>query len=303
MKFAPILFALSALVFAGCGNKATYSQKSPDAVVRTARLMVENGDVAKLPDLIYAHETDMRLVLNRLGVLLGDLQELATELQNRFPDEVDELKTQAEEAAARGESSSIFGLLGNVMGGPQGAMAARRRPGRPDISPNAGRQMEQQFGNSLTALFADPFGFLRNAEAFLSTVEVDDETYAVLWDDQPVLAPIGLLIRKDAADGKWYIVPPTELPQVKEFMPKSREEYAVLAYLIKTVNMAVKDMTVDVRNGRLKNLEDVSRMAGEKAAIPAIMVFYAYQNLLRLRESAPGAAPRTSAPGVRIGGG
>lgn len=264
------LLALACAVLSGC-SRAGYSQKSPEATISTARLMIENGDASKLPNLIYAPDKDFRALMKRLGVLTGRLQETAEVLAARFPDDVAKLKQAAEEDPA-GQAGKLMNAFGDQ----------RRRRGPP--SPDQQRQGEDQFNALVKGIFADPFGWLRDGEQRLTTVEVDDTTVAVLLDGQPVLAPVGLVMKK-ADDGKWYFVIPTSIPGVGNFAPQNLYEYRILASLFKVFDNALVDLQVDLKTGKVKSLEDVARATGEKAFVPAVMTFFAYNKAMEARKS------------------
>ena len=62
---------------AGCDRPTVYSQETPDDVIRSAAEMIRNGETQRLPDLIAADNDEMRRMLNRLGVLFGNMQQLS----------------------------------------------------------------------------------------------------------------------------------------------------------------------------------------------------------------------------------
>lgn len=282
--------AAAAIILPGCDDG--YSQSSPDAVVRSARLMVERGDAERLPDLLYADSKDMRALYRRLGMLLGNMEGLARAIQEKFPAEVEALLRRAEEAAASGQGAS---LLAQMVGG--GRQRARR--GGDEPGPAAGENARNAFDDALKQVFADPYGWLRRGQERLSTTLMTDDTAAILWDGKPLLAPIGMTMRLER--GKWYAVPPLNVPGASRFLPQSREEYAIWASLIKVVDNVVLDLTADVESGRARSLDELSERAGEKIFIPAMLVFVAYGKAMDAREDAARAAPATepsAAPAV-----
>jgi hypothetical protein len=52
------LAILGSLLLTACGDRG-YSQKSPDEVLKTAKLMVERGEARKLSNLFYAENEEM----------------------------------------------------------------------------------------------------------------------------------------------------------------------------------------------------------------------------------------------------
>ncbi len=83
-------------------------------------------------------------------------------------------------------------------------------------------------------------------------------------------------------------------------MPRNEQEYKVFASFIQVFDNALKDLTAEVQSGGVQTLEQLSRKAGEKIAIPAIMVFYAYSQMMeeRTRSATPNSSP---APGTAPG--
>lgn len=253
----------------GCDNP--YSQKTPDDVITTARLMVERGDADRLTDLLYAENKQMRALLEQLGTVFGHMQTLAEAVAKKYPEEVAKLKQEAEEAAARGEASSLLARLAGAGG--------RRARGQ------AGEQAQQQFNQLVKALFADPYAFLRDNSGKLSTSAIDDDRAAVLWDGKPVFPPLGLLLQRQ--NGKWYAVLPTNLPGVSGVMPRNDEEYEIFGAIIESIDNMLIDLTEDVRAGKARDLEEVSRKAGEKAFIPVALAAFAYSQAVEARKKQP----------------
>ena len=102
MRSGLAIFAAAALtgisVLTGC-SRTDYSQGTPEETIASANKMVEAGDAEKLPNLVYAENPDMRKLLNTLGRMTGHLEELAKEINTRYPQETAELAKKAEEAA------------------------------------------------------------------------------------------------------------------------------------------------------------------------------------------------------------
>lgn len=263
-------------------SRSPYAQDTPDQTVQTAKLMVKNGEAKRLPSLILSESDDERKLYNRLGLLLGDLQSLATVLNEKFPNDVAQLKARAEEAAAKGKATSLIGELAQSVQ-PRG----KRR--RIEVSP---KESSKAFNDAVTRLFADPYAFLADAEGKLTTTYLTDETAAILWDGKPVLPPIGLVL-KQHTDKKWYIVPPSNLPGMNAVWPRTKKEFQLFDSILTVFDKTVVDLRRDVQGGRASSLDDVSRMAGEKAFAPAILVFYAYGQLKEAqKKDAAGVAPR-----------
>lgn len=278
-RSAPTLVALlallSALILPGC-KKNEYSQASPDDTVQAALAMVRNGDAAKLPRLIYADSREYRSVLNRLGALFGTLQEMGTEVAARFPAEVAKLQEQIKEAAT-GEGAAQLAERLRSGEAASGSLAV----GQPQNDAER-RAREQQFRDVSLRLFADPFSFLDIAKERLTTQRLSDDQAAVLLDGKPV-PPIGLTMRRDA-DGLWYFELPLNLPAVAQFVPQTRHEWSIIGSLIRVLDNAVKELTVDVRNGSIGRMDQLAEKAGEKAFVPAAMVFIVYSKEMDVRQ-------------------
>jgi hypothetical protein len=249
----------------GC-SREPYAQSTPDETILAAKTMIEKGEASKLPRLIYSENEDMRRWLSSVGRLTGDMQELARTLQEKFPDEVASLRARAAQAAQEGKATTLFGQLAQQTR-RQGRNQRRQGPPKGDE--------RTQFDDAIVRLLADPYAFLRESEGRLTTAQVDDERVAVLWDGKPVLQPLGMLMQRDEQD-RWCFVLPTNIPGAQGVMPQSKEQWEILGMLVTTLDKVVKDLTVEVQDGRLASLDAVSRRAGEMTFVPAVMVFYAY---------------------------
>lgn len=271
---------LSVLLTLGGCSRDDYAQGTPEETIASASKMVEQGDAEKLPNLVYADNQDMRRLLNTLGRLTGHMEELATELNTRFPEETAALAKKAEEAAKQGKSTSLIGQL---------AQQGRRQGGRRNRNSRPGERQEQreQFDDAITRLFADPYSFLKDNEGRLTTAYLTDDSVALLWDGKPVLQPIGMVMNK-APDGKWYFVLPTNAPGISGFMPKTPEQYKLMGQMIAVFDKVVVDLQREVASGQHGSLEAVSRRAGEMTFLPAVLTFYAYTQLREEQQKAAG---------------
>lgn len=291
-----VLVAVLAVVAAlatGCSDR-DYSQKTPDDVIRTAKLMVERGEARRLGGLIYAENDEMRKVLHNVGVLMGNLQRLGQAVSEHFPQEVDALKTRAKQAADSGKATSLLSQIAAQASGNQGRVS-RRAARDPEKWRREQRQREEQFGDSLKMLFADPYGFLEQSAGRISTLPLTDDTAAVLWDGKTVLPPLGVVMRR-GADGKWYVVPPINIPGFANFLPQTAQEYKVFGALIAIINNVIVDLARDVREKRITDIDDLSRKAGEKAFMPAAMGYVAYSNMLEERRKKAAATKQATPP-------
>lgn len=291
----PMTFARGAAVLilsaasTGCRDKG-YSQASPEAVLVTARRMVENGDAPRLSELIYAESPQMRRLLRDAGRTLGLLDELGRAVQQRFPKEVESLRAEAAEAARTGQASSFVGRL-------VGAAGPGRR-GRPD--PAAAQEARAAFDRTIKELFADPYAWLtRNADRLRATTEgMPDGMAAIQWDSnpdadderdwKPILPPLGMAMKQDR--GRWYVMLPTGVPGASAVVPKSPEEWEIASSLLEAVDNMLMDLRKDVVSGRVATLDDVARSAGEKAFIPVALGMMAYGKAMDERRKGERAA-------------
>ncbi len=255
------------VVAGGCRRAPKYSQETPDDTVKSAVAMVRNGDADRLGDLIYADGPEMRVILKRLGLLLGHMQDLAAAIQTKMPEQVAQLKAKAEQAATDGTAAS---LLAQLTGGGGGLGKANRQQRA---------QAEEEFQGLASAIFADPYGWIERNANRLSTMKVTDDLATVLVDDKPVLQPIGIPLRLEGDN--WYVSLPTNL--AAQYMPRTRGQWSIVGSMIKVLDNTALELADDVRAGRIRDLETVGRRAQDKAMIPAMMAFAAYASEMDVR--------------------
>jgi hypothetical protein len=148
------------------------------------------------------------------------------------------------------------------------------------------------FDSALKNLFADPYAWINESEKRLSTSFLTDDSVALLWDEKPILPPIGIVMKKIEKDGRWYFMLPTNLPGVGNFVPKTKEQFEIFGGLIKVFDQVMVDLRVDIESGKLTSLDEVSRAAGEKTFLPAALTIFAYG---RLNESQKKEAKKEAA--------
>lgn len=236
----------------GCSKPPReYSRSSPENVLESAVLMVENEEATRLTELVYAENVQMRSLLNQIGLALGAMEELSRAVAEKFPEELAEMRAQIE---ADGGQSIIEQLTGQGgRGGPQDG---------------------ERFRNVAKRIFADPYGWLSEHREKLDVIYVADDSYGVMYDGEVLLKPWGLLIQQKE-DG-WYLMLPTNLPGARQVLPDTEDEYMLWGSLFKTLENGVRDMTRDVRVGRTTSMNQLGQSAVEKFAIPAVMVMYAW---------------------------
>jgi len=278
-----LFISIPVILAAGCSRESGYSQEKPDDVVKTAFKMVENGEASKLPRLIYADSREFRSVLNRLGKLMGSLQELGKEVAIRFPNDVKRIKAQVVEQATGDGAVKLAETLANATadGKPSSAAPAAPAAKLPIATDRRARaQQEDRFRDIAQKLFADPFSWLAEAKGRITTELIADDRAAVLLDGKPV-PPLGLSMRK--ADGRWFIELPLNFPGISGYVPQTFNEWSIIGSLMKVIDNAVGELTVDLRNGQVTRMDQLAEKAGEKAFIPAAMVFVAYSKEMDVR--------------------
>lgn len=269
-----LLVPIFAFVLAACSREPSYSQSSPEATITTAKEMVRRGDAKLLVKLVYSEDDNMKKCLNRLGHALGRLQELAKELERSFPTEVAKLREDAKREAAKGGPQGLASLFTGGRAREQARRAAdaanRNAPAGPGNDP---------FTAVLTRLFTSPYEVLEDERNNLTAVLLDDKTATLLYKNGPIIPGVALTIRKDERDGRWYFVFPTDLPILRGYFFKSDEAWRTYTGLVATFDNIVKDLIDDVRQGKVKNLNDTARVAGEKAFTSLPFAFIAIDRL------------------------
>jgi len=259
-----------ALLLSASGCRRTYAQDTPEAVLASAKQMVKDGQARHLTDLVYADSPQMRELLNDTGHVFAALQRLADSVQKKYPQEIEKLRDEAEAAAKKGEATSLLQRLGSSMnGGPRrrGGRGAGEGGGPPND------QQQEQFNRLFRDLFANPYAFLEDQQGRLSVKQVTDDTAAVLWDAKPLLG-VGLTMKRE--NDRWYVVLPTSMPPLSRVMPKSDDGWQILGEMMGMVTNLFDDLNDDVVSGKAAHLDDLARLAGDKAFLPAAMIMIAY---------------------------
>ncbi len=267
---AAILVSLLACVaLPGC-RRRSYSQASADATVQSLADMLKDGNVRQIPSLIRAQDPKMQELLDRLGPLFDRLHRLSETLQEKYPDEVDALLAKA--AQAGGEKIAASGRT--------------TRSG-------------EQWRDQLTLMIADPFGTMDREMARVSTIYVDDETYALTIDGQPAFG-VGILIRQ-ADDGKWYFHVPEYIPGLSSQMPQTDHEWRIMNSMFKSVTNGVEWTERRIAEENAGQLEEIWAQLALDVGPQLVMQWGLYEKATKAREerlkrekqtgSAPGAEP------------
>lgn len=234
-------------LLAGCGGSdLDYDTSTPEAVLDSARLMVENGDADRLPELVQLDARDITYedgvteasaiaeVKGKLAELLGRMWRVGEALQARFPDEtidsLDEAVAMVEDAGG-GDWTDIVGQV-----------------------------------------LSDPFGWLDEQESKLEILDLGDGTAAILWDDEPALGGFVAMIETD--DG-WRASVPIELVRDTDYWPNTRHEWSVVASMLLSIENALEDFERQVASDEFRSLSQASasagRLVGESVVVQGII--------------------------------
>lgn len=268
------LIALVPVLALLTGCKEDYSQESPEALVDSARQMVVDGNARRLSELVWTESDGEALVIDRVGRTFGALQRLGTAVSEAFPEEVDKIREQADEAAESGEINSLIGRALTAQGGiARGAPSAIRDEAR----------MRQGLDSVVRELMADPYGWIERHGEKLEPLHITDDIVALSWQGKPV---VGLSLVEH--DGLWYVKLPLDMPMLKRFLPQNDDEFEIWGELVASVHNVLLDLAIEVENGEHRNLESVAATAGEYALPTAFMVMIAYGKALEERGSGDG---------------
>ena len=240
-----VLAGLLAVLPAGCGREE-YDTSTPEAVLASARSMVENGDANRLPELIHFEARDIEFedgvteasaieeVKEKLAELMGRIWVIGEELQARFP----------------GESMDT---LDEAVG---------------MVDAEGGGDWTDIVGQVLT----NPYDFLDEGQDQIEILDLGDGTAAILWEDEPALGGFVAMLETD--DG-WRASVPIELVRDTEYWPQTRWEWSVVASMLLSIENALEDFEKDVRSGRFRTLSQAAasagRIVGESAVVQAII--------------------------------
>jgi hypothetical protein len=261
-----ILFIAACLLtggsLGGCSRKADYSQSTPDDTLKSAIAMIKAGDTRRMSDLIYADNPEMRAVLNRLGMLLGNMQKLSVASAKRFPADFQKLQDDAAAAAADPKNKSLVGQFMVSMGSFDPSKAGSRQPSPDDLR------------NAFSALLADPYGWLERNAARLTTVKTADDTASIMFDGEPAIPIVGLPMKRE--EGRWYIVLPINIPPISNAMPKTKDQWSIIGSVIQVTDNAVKQLTEDVNKGAVTGLKNLTDKFQDRILLPIAIAFAAY---------------------------
>jgi hypothetical protein len=238
--------ALVALAFLGGCEDPTYDTSTPQATLAAAQKMIEDGRPDLLPTLI---ELQPRDITFDDGVTeasaIGDVQRKLGDMLARLWRVSVKLKNTFPDDLKKE------------------AMAAKAA---------AQARVSRDIGDRLSEVFADPFEFLTRERENLTAQDMSDGTGTILWKGDPLLEGAISLIETD--DG-WRVTVPIELARQSGFWPETREEWAVVAYMMLGIENSLKDFERELDDGKFRTLrqasERVGRLIGESVVVQSII--------------------------------
>lgn len=280
---AVFAFSLVALVVAvaawGLGSRPPrpYAADTPEALLDSMAAAVRDQRADRLVELIELippeesteHAARARDLSIRAARVLASAQRLGDTLAERFEADVERARGEFASSRRGSPSGPISALLS----------AASSQGSRPDP------ERRDRLARALGLLLADPYAAIEEGRDRLTTFPLDDRTVALLYDERPILPPVGLTARL-GDDGRWRLVAPTSLPGVERFLPRSASEYAIWGSLLATVERLLDDLRRRVLSGELASLDAVAGAAVRDAVVPMGMVMIAYDRAMEERAGA-----------------
>lgn len=257
------------LALGGCSDPR-YDTSTPEKTLDAAKQMIADGRADLLPSLIEIKARDITFddgvteasaiqdVKTKLGDMLGRLWRVSQKLHDRWPSAVEK-----EVAVAKASLASSKGSLGPTRG--------------------------TDIGEFLSRAMAAPFVYLTETRERLHAEDLTDGTASLSWDGETWQAPVLLV---ETSDG-WRVSVPERLVQGNEMWPQTRQEWAVIAYMMLGIENSLKDFERELDAGSFRDLrqasERVGRLIGESVVVQGII--YATMKPKAKAEGATAAAP------------
>jgi hypothetical protein len=239
-----VLVALCVCV-GGCEDPE-YDTSTPEAVLVATQKMIEDGRADLLPTLIDLKARDIEFAdgvteasaINDVKLKLGEMLGRLWRVSIKLKDRwPEDLKKEALAAKA----------------------AAQAR-------------VSADIGDRLSEVFADPFEFLTRERENLTAEDMSDGTGSILWKGEPLWE--GAISMVETDDG-WRVTFPIEFARQSGFWPETREEWAVVAYMMLGIENSLKDFERELDSGKFRNLrqasERVGRLIGESVVVQSII--------------------------------
>ena len=231
-----------------------YDTSTPEKTIDAAKQMIVDGRADLLPTLIELKAREITFddgvteasaigdVKEKLGDMLGRLWRVSQKLKSRWPSQVDKELEVATSMLAKSASGS-------------GATAAASR----DI------------GDILSRIMADPFLFITAMRDRIHAEDLTDGTASIEWDGEPWQGPVLLVETKEG----WRVSIPEALVQGNDVWPQTRQEWAVIAYMMLGIENSLKDFERELDSGKFRDLrqasERIGRLIGESVVAQGII--------------------------------
>ena len=271
MRAAGLVCALGAAVFAPAGcRKPRYNTSTPAAAVDAMAQMVKDGN----PELL-------------AGMLDIEARDVT------FPDGVTEASAIAD---VKGKAGEMLAQLWRVS-----RKVRDRFPGEvaKELAVGGTWASRSGFGEVFSALVSDPFGWLDANRARLEAEDLGDGTAAFSLDGKPVLG--GALGMRETAEG-WRVTVPLELVRASGYFPDTREEWAVVAFMMLAVENALRDFERELDRGDFRTLIDAGERAGRLVAESAVAQAVIFATMQRNDPARAGADPPAGGFTIKAGG-
>lgn len=237
-----VVAVVTAVAAAGCSRKnvGDYDTGSPDAALEAIRMMVRDGRVDLLPQMIDLEARDVTFedgvteasaiadVKGKAGEMLARLWRVSTRIRERWPAQVEREIRRAADGA--------------------------------DVEDTVAR------------ILVDPFAALDSQRDRLTVEDLGDGTAALLWDDEPLLE--GFVSMHETPKG-WRVVLRTDALRAHRYWPDTRHEWAVIASMMLAIENSLKDFERELDQGRFRDLPAASarvgRLVGESVAVQAVI--------------------------------
>lgn len=246
-------------------SKPKYDTSTPQKAVEAMQAMVQDGHPELLLDLFWLEPRDVK-----------------------YADGVTEASAIED---VRTKAKSMVVQLVRVS-----TKLKKRYPKEVEAEVAAGKTAANRggFGGTFGRIMTDPFGWLDTNKERLKVEDLGDGTATVEIDGKPVL---GGMLTMAKAGGGWKLTIPASYFQSTEYFPDTREEWAVVAYMMLAIENAMTDFERELDTGKFRTLADASERVGrlitEGAAAQAIIYAMMQQNQ-------PGAEKK---PGGLLGNG
>lgn len=261
------LASAAVLGLGGC-RKPRYDTSTPQAAIDAMAQMVKDGRPELLPTMIDIEARDIT-----------------------FPDGVTEASAINDVKLKAGDMLARLWKVSRTI--------QRRYPKdvEAEVAKGGSWASRSGFGDVFTSVVSDPFGWLDANRSRLEAEDLGDGTAAFTLDGKPVLG--GTLTMHETTEG-WRIAVPVALIRSSGYFPDTREEWAVLAYLMLAVENAIRDFERELDDGKFKTLSAAGERAGRLIAESAVAQVVIFAMMQQNDPAKAGAAAGAGAGGFTI---